>query len=117
MISRVQGITSRININLFGIHFWIRVEKDPLGERIFLQVKYKAPCNKTGKLTEWGGRKWYLSSHMTDDEIVKTAWVAYKSAIEHEVMETFKVDGKILFNPHTPYEILLEASQKEIKRS
>lgn len=103
-------------MELFGIHFWIRVEKDPLGERVFLQIQYNAPCNKTGVLQQWGGRKWYLSSHMTEDEVIKTAWVAYKSCIEHEIMETFKVDGKILFNPHTPFTELLKVSEIEIKR-
>ncbi len=53
---------------------------------------------------------------MTEDEIIKTAWVAYRSCIEHEVMETFRVDDLILFNPHTPYTELLKISEVEVKR-
>ena len=53
---------------------------------------------------------------MTDDEVVKTAYAAFKAAVEHEVMEGFKVDGQVLFNPHTPYEELLKVSNIEVKR-
>lgn len=84
--------------------------------RIFLQVIYKAPCTKTGDINEWSGRKYYLSDYMTDDEIVKTAYVAFESAIKHEIMEGFKVDGIILFNPHINFEELLKISHKEVKR-
>jgi hypothetical protein len=54
---------------------------------------------------------------MTDDEIIKTSYGAFKAAVEHEVMEGFKVDGIILFNPHVNFEELLKISHKEIKRS
>lgn len=53
---------------------------------------------------------------MTDDEIVKTAWCAFEAAVKHEIMEGFKVDGKILFNPHLNFEALLSISHLEVKR-
>lgn len=102
MLERVKKIVDRITMSIFGIGtFNLRVEHDnenPSG-RIFLQVTYEAPCTKTGELKVWSGRKWYLSKYMTDDEVVKTAYVAFESAIKHETMEGFKVDGIILFNP------------------
>lgn len=64
----------------------------------------------------WFGRKWYLSEFMTDDEIVKTAYSAFRQALEHEVMEGFKVDDKPLFNPHLDFEALLEISDHEVIR-
>lgn len=54
---------------------------------------------------------------MTDDEVVKTAYCAFEAAVKHEVMEGFKVDGKILFNPHMNFEALLSISDKEIYRA
>jgi hypothetical protein len=105
-------------MTLFGKTFRIIVREDNIhGGRIYLQVAYISPCTHSGEEMEWKGRKWYLSEFMTDDEIIKTSYGAFKAAVEHEVMEGFKVDGIILFNPHVNFEELLKISHKEIKRS
>ena len=115
---RVKNITNRITMELFGIRFGIVVSFDKKGgDRIYIQVYYNAPCTKTKKMEYWTGGKYYLSEHMTDDEIVKKCWVAFEQAIKHETMESFKVDGIILFNPHVNFEELLKISSKEIKRN
>ncbi|HUU86561.1 MAG TPA: hypothetical protein VMX17_02260 [Candidatus Glassbacteria bacterium] len=118
-LEKVIEITKRITISLFNTEFKIRVERDnirPDDGRIFLQVVFSSPCTKDGDIQEWHGRKWYLSEFMPTDEIVKTAYGAFKMAVEHEVMESFKVDGIILFNPHINFEELLKVSHKEVKR-
>ena len=84
--------------------------------RVYLQVSYEAPDTHDGVMKTWTGRKWYLSEFMTNDEIIKTAYVAFESCVKHEVMKGFKVDGIILFNPHVAYDVLLEVSHKEVKR-
>ncbi len=111
-------MVDRITMSCFGVSFRLRAEHDnefPNG-RIFIQVVYDSPCTKTGEVKEWHGRKWYLSKHMTDDEIVKTAYVAFESCVKHEVMEGFKVDGITLFNPHASFEELLKVSGLEVSR-
>jgi hypothetical protein len=118
-VEKVKEITKRISINFFGSEFKIRVERDnvrPEDGRIFLQAVFNAPCTKQDSTQEWHGRKWYLSEFMPDDEIMKTAYAAFKMAVEHEAMESFKVDGIILFNPHVNFEELLKVSHKEVKR-
>ena len=130
-MDRVLNILSRIECICMFTTFKIVAEYDkkysmslpkyvensnPKYGRIYLQAIYKSPCSNTGRLGEWKGRKNYLSDHMTDDEIVKTAYVTFKQAVEHEIMEGFKVDGKPLFNPHINFEELLTVSHKEIKR-
>jgi len=117
--SKVFKTLSRITMSCLGVVFKIKFERDKEFEngRMYLQVYYECPCTKTGKVGEWTGRKFYLSKHMTQDEIVKTAYVAFKAAIKHEIMEGFKVDGKILFNPHINFEELLNISHKEITRA
>ncbi len=118
MLDRIKSIVSRMQLSLFGQLFFIRVEADNefVNGRIFLQITYNAPCTKTGSDNNWHGRKWYLSKHMTDDEIVKTTYAAFQACINHELMEGFKVDGITLFNPHVNFEELLKISNKEIKR-
>lgn len=116
---KVRHIADRCRMNLLGQSFVLRVARDqkqPKDGRIFMQIAYSAPCTKTGSEEIWFGRKWYLSDHMTTDEVIKTAYVAFESAVKHEIMEGFKVDGKILFNPHVSFEALLAVSHQEVSR-
>lgn len=55
-------------------------------------------------------RKWRLSPHMTETEIVRTAWKAVLAAEEHEAGEAFKYMGYSPFNPHISIENLSRAS-------
>jgi hypothetical protein len=57
-------------------------------------------CNRTGALVPWRGRKWRLSQHMTDMEVVNTAFLAVMACYEHELRELFKVDGVAVMNSH-----------------
>lgn len=117
-LQEINEITTRLGTSLFGKIFLIRVEEDnKFGGRIFIQITYHDYCRLTNEYKEWHGRKWYLSEHMTTDEVIKTCFVAFKAVIEHEVMEAFTVDGKVLFNPHVNYEELLAISDKEVKRA
>lgn len=117
MKQRVENLIDRISISLLGVTMAYRVDVDQIsGSRIFIQVVYSAPCSSTGMEEEWKGRKWYLSEYMTDDEIVKTAWLAFEIAVRHELLEGFKVDSKKLFNPHTSFENLLNVCVTETTR-
>jgi len=115
----VRDITKHITCEIFGIPVKIEAHYDRIrGDkgRVFLQSVYNAPCTKTGEDMEWKGRKYYLSDYMTDDEIVKTAYTCFKTAVEHEIMEGFKFDGVIVFNPHVDFLKLMEISHHEIER-
>lgn len=115
----VRNIAQPITMDCLGISFGLRIERDVIDDRagrIFLQVIYHAPCTKTGIVQEWRGRKWYLSGYMTADEIVKTAYAAFEATVKHEIMEGFKFDGQILFNPHVSFRALLSVSDMEVSR-
>jgi len=64
--------------------------------------------NVTGEDMTWYGRKWLLSPHMTDSEIVQTVFKAVMTAVEHEVREQFKYKGESVFDPHYDLEKLVE---------
>jgi hypothetical protein len=117
-MERVLSILSRITANCLGIdfNFICSYDKTYPNCRVYIQVSYKTKCTKTEQLEEWKGRKYYLSDYMTDDEVVKTAYVAFQQAVNHEIMEGYKVDNKILFNPHINFEELLLISEKEVRR-
>lgn len=117
MLKRVQQLLSRITCTIFDTTLNLLCSLDNKGgERVYIQIQYNAPCTKTGDLLSWKGDKIYLSEHMTDDEIVKKAYVAFERAVKHEIMEGFKVDGIVLFNPHVNFEELLKISHLEVKR-
>lgn len=119
-INEVKAIIAKIEMTCIHTTFKIRVDMDNVyvnSGRIFIQVQYKAPDSRTGKLSDWNGRKWYLSEHMTEDEIVKTCFAAFKAVVEHEVMEGFRYEDKIVFNPHVDFRELMSVSHKEIKRT
>lgn len=124
-LNKVRLLLGRISCEVLGKQFRLKAYHDkifkgvnPLEEepRIFIQVEYEAPCSKTGFNDTWKGGKHYLSDYMTDDEIVKKAWVAFEQAVKHEVMEGFKVDNLTLFNPHVNFEELLKISEREVVR-
>lgn len=118
MIELIKKIRDRITMSVFGTEFKLRIDSDCtyIEDRLFIQVTYFAPCTKTGEFKEWRGRKWYLSKFMTEDEVIKTAYTAFEYAVKHEVMEGFKVDNTILFNPHVNYAALLSVSHREVRR-
>lgn len=64
--------------------------------------------NVTGADISWKGRKWPLSQHMTDGEIVQTAFLACMTAVEHEIRETFFYKGQPIFDPHYNIDKLVE---------
>jgi hypothetical protein len=115
-------LISPITLSVFGNPFSIVVEHDNVyhddyrGSRVYVQITYSSPCSKTGQVEEWKGRKWYLSEYMTDDEVIKTVWAAFEAAVKHEIMEGFKINGMVLFNPHVDYLELLKISDREVKR-
>ena len=117
-IDKVKALVSRITMDMLGNKtFTFIVEKDKKGgNRVYIQLEYTAPCTKGNTNNLWKGRKWYLSEYMTDNEIIFTAYSAYEMCLRHEMMETFKVDGIILVNPHVDYRELLKISSNEVIR-
>jgi hypothetical protein len=116
MVSTVRKILSHITAEVLGVKLYLKAATFEDNDDVYLQVFYTSPCTKTGEIQEWTGRKWRLSKYMTEDEVVKTAWCAVEAAVKHEMMEGFKYDNTIVFNPHVNFRELLRVSHREIKR-
>jgi hypothetical protein len=76
---------------------------------IYLQVKFTSadPTATTVGEQVQHGRKWLLSPHMTDGEVVQTCLAAILAAEEHEAREYFKYKGRAIFGPHFNLEKLI----------
>lgn len=88
LLSRADYPGLRFEVGTEGGYYWMRV-KDPSGT-----------CNTTSQPHPWKGRKWRLSPHMTDGEVVWTAFKAILTAQEHEAREQFKFDGVAVADSH-----------------
>lgn len=76
--------------------------------RAFLVVEFDAPCSVSGEAKIQRSRKWLLSPHMTRGEIVQTALLAVRTALEHEMRENFKYRDAAVFGPHFDIDLLRE---------
>ena len=103
-----QRILSRIELP-FG--WTVYAEELDGRETRSIVLRIVNPCgvnNVTNEAFEWKGRKWLLSRHMTDGEVVQTAFLATMTAIEHEARELFKYKGQSIFDPHYDIEKLVK---------
>lgn len=58
------------------------------------------------------GRKWYVSPHATDGEILQTILKAIITFEEHEIRERFEYKGRRIFGPHHAVSDLLTISEE-----
>lgn len=86
-------------------------------DEYWLRIACDGVDNETGKPHRWHGRPWRLSTHMTNGEVVQTAFLALKVAIEHEMRELFTYKGATVFNPHFDIDRLVSfaSTKKSIK--
>lgn len=94
----------------------LRVAADD-GGRMFLQWQFWATCADTGKREMQSCRKWWLSRHMTQSELVATAFKAALAAEEHECRENFTYAGLSIYGPHMDLRALMEAAKAKEVRS
>lgn len=75
---------------------------------LYVQIRFYAPDNDDPtKMELQKCRKWRLSLHMTNSEIVRTAYKAVLAAEEHEASELFKYKDVDIYNPHTDVDVLV----------
>ena len=92
-----------------------RVEDAGL-KHAFIQVQFVAPDVQTGLQQSWKGRKWYVSEHAIEAEVVQTCLKAVLTAIEHEAREQFMFRGVALFHPHISLDALMTAAATRVTR-
>jgi hypothetical protein len=61
---------------------------------------------KVGRTRQYG-RKWYVSAHAVENEVIQTALMAVLTALEHEAREDFRYRGEAIYAPHFAPEALL----------
>lgn len=87
------------------------------GGRYWLQIRWYDKDSYTGDIEPQSSRKWFLSEHMTESEVVLTALKAVLTAEEHEAREQFRFNGKRIFNPHPSMVALMQIADIQEKRN
>lgn len=84
------------------------------GTTTYLQARWSAPSNWQANVepSQQSSRKWLLSRHMTESELVQTALKCVLTAVEHEAREFFTYCGQPIFRPHYNVHALLELCEQ-----
>lgn len=80
---------------------------------LFLVARYEENDIATGKPSIQTTRKWYISPHMVESEIVQTALACVLMSMEHRAREGFKYFGQRVFSPHFDIEVFEEAARNK----
>lgn len=83
------------------------------GDRPYVQVRFLEKDEFSDRVEMQHGRKWMLSYHMCDSEVVQTVFAAVERAMMHEVKEKFKFRGRRIYNPHQSVHALWELAGKK----
>lgn len=78
----------------------------PYADGFLIRCGFWRPDTNTGVMGEGFGRWNFVPNNSSVDAIVKTAYVAIKLVVEHEMMEAFEFMGVKVFDPHKTLEDL-----------
>lgn len=109
LFNRAMAIATKITLPFGWVTF---VELGPVPQVLLRVGDPNGTDNVSGAPLAWKGRKWLLSKHMTDGEIVQTTFLALMTAIEHEAREQFFYKGEAVFDPHYDIEKLVELHRR-----
>lgn len=62
--------------------------------------------NDTSVIETGYGRWMFVPDNAWEDSVIKTAWLCCELIVRHELMESFLVNGKKIFDPHKTIEEL-----------
>lgn len=93
-LTRIRDLVRQISYKDWGFHLEAREGG------LLLQIRFLAPDVLTGQPAMQHCRKWYISLHSTDNEVIRTCFLAVQTAEAHELAENFQYRGVRVANPH-----------------
>jgi hypothetical protein len=66
---------------------------------------FDRPESETGQVGRGAGRWWFIAEASSVSSVVRTAWLAIRQNIDHELHEAFRLDGGRVFDPHRDLEL------------
>ena len=113
--SELHRVVNLIDYKLNAGFFISEDEND-----LWIQHFQRIPCTVLrlieGNSPLQKGRKWRISKHMTQSEVVQTCLAAVLAFEEHEARENFTVAGQACYGPHLDVNALIDISMmKDIR--
>lgn len=116
-MDEIKAIFDRIKMHVFGTTYTVRLAEVQEGsEHLLFFLIYESPDSTTGLPCQWSSPYYYVRVGTEEDEVIKTVYQAFQTAVIHEAQEGFKVDGDMIFNPHAAVWALKGASKFESKQ-
>lgn len=103
-LETIKSIINNVSFNDWTFRVGTNTDDSP-----YLQVLFIDKDRITGAEEIQRCRKWQLSYHMVNSEVVRTAFKAVEAAMLHEVQEAFKYKGARVYNPHVDLDSLADA--------
>lgn len=107
---RVRALICDTRFTMFGTLIVFEARTDREGAQV--RGCFWAPDPRTGKACEHFTRRWLISPHATDSEIVQTLFKICLTAVEHEAREGFSFKGQSVFGPHFDVHALADLSAR-----
>ena len=77
-----------------------------------IRTTFQRPDTNTGEIGTGEGRWWFIGKGITPSGLVKTAWLACKQIVEHELMEAFMYQSVRVFDPHADVADLIDLNRR-----
>lgn len=104
----VSGVENRMGNMQVALHTVREYPREPIdkGEVVYAYVQVRGMSRDLSRpdsnscMVSWTGRKWLISQHMTETEVVNTCYLALVQATMHELQEAVHYHGRAVFDPH-----------------
>lgn len=99
----VDGIAFRWNVTKAwegNVSYYGSARSGPEHVGYFVQIEYDEVDDPYGPLATQQGRRWFVGSGVSPDEVLQTCLKAALASAEHRTREWFLVDGQRVYGPH-----------------
>lgn len=108
-LQRVQRLRLRVNLDPFRFNIGVIKGNDKVV--VISAMRWRKDNDDPDGRFGWGeGGEYMVRDTYSDDAILKRFFVAVRDYQEHEVRESFLVDGQRVFDPHMPLNLLALAA-------
>lgn len=99
-LQELEAFLARITVAGPFADWCFRWTAEACGAGFLIQATIRRRDRDTGEFGDGFSRKEYVAPDASESAVFKTAWVVAELTVRHEIMEAFRVDGSIVFDPH-----------------
>jgi hypothetical protein len=105
-LKKVKEAISKISFEKSCVDMGWEWEIKKVEDGFHIRTTFQRPDVNTGVVGKGFGRWMFIHKNCGEDSVIKTAWLCCELIVKHELMESFLVSGKRIFDPHKTIEEL-----------